>query len=596
MLVVVLTSGMLGACNAGSGQDSLDSFDWRNDWAVREGFTLSIDASGFELPTAIAFVEEPGTEPDDPLYFITELRGAIKVVTNDRSVALFADVPNIRPEVELPVDPAAEIGMAGLCLDGVNGYVFVTYSGPDSSGTLRNRILRFDTAPTTFATSPRAVTELAVEISEVLSSPSHQIGGCTVIDASLYVGIGDGHEPHKSQLITDPRGKVLRLTLDGDGHPENPFVNEPGNVTSMVWAYGLRNPFSITHVNGQIYVADNGPSVDRFMSLQRGRNYQWDGTDQSMSLGVDVVFPVAIGPGQLSFVPHGSSLVPGTDAEVFYVGMNASSRDHVGLMAIPYSIVDQQAQDPPFVFVEYTGPAINTAGAGVAAVAIGPDALYFVRLIPDRKGETHILKLEYDPANEHPVIIGRTGNGVNVSRCQACHFFRGEGGLVGPSLHLTGPDSFYRKSQLQAKLDSDEFQATLRSMNEQDLDSLNALRQQVLDSTGDERMFNYVRNKIINPKFADALAQMPNLRIEPMEADRVASFLLGSQTDVERSLKEKLIARRIPRAVRELIPTPETRTGDFLAGGILGLAAAVALSSLVWFALRQRKAKTPREG
>ncbi|MCI0481371.1 MAG: hypothetical protein L0213_07270, partial [Candidatus Dadabacteria bacterium] len=52
---------------------------------------MAIDTEGYSFPTSIAFVPEPGSGPRDPLYFVTELRGRVKVVTNDRSVHTFAE-------------------------------------------------------------------------------------------------------------------------------------------------------------------------------------------------------------------------------------------------------------------------------------------------------------------------------------------------------------------------------------------------------------------------------------------------------------------------------------------------------------------------
>ncbi|HJX88208.1 MAG TPA: hypothetical protein VJ277_11660, partial [Gemmatimonadales bacterium] len=72
-----------------AGQQPADG-DYRSDWALAEGFTLRRDAQGFRFPTAIAFVPRPGPGPKDPLYFVTEIGGTIKVVTNDRTVSNFA--------------------------------------------------------------------------------------------------------------------------------------------------------------------------------------------------------------------------------------------------------------------------------------------------------------------------------------------------------------------------------------------------------------------------------------------------------------------------------------------------------------------------
>lgn len=35
------------------------AFDWRSDWAVAEGFTIVEDTTGYQFPSAIAFVPEP---------------------------------------------------------------------------------------------------------------------------------------------------------------------------------------------------------------------------------------------------------------------------------------------------------------------------------------------------------------------------------------------------------------------------------------------------------------------------------------------------------------------------------------------------------
>ena len=93
------------------------SWDWREDWEVQSGFDISVDSEGFDLPSSIAFVLNPGTSPKDPIYFVTELRGRVKVITNDRSVFTFAEISyDLQPTAELPAI-AGEVGMAGVCLD-----------------------------------------------------------------------------------------------------------------------------------------------------------------------------------------------------------------------------------------------------------------------------------------------------------------------------------------------------------------------------------------------------------------------------------------------------------------------------------------------
>src|SRR5204862_205788 len=50
-------------------------------WAVKQpGFRVDRVATDFRLPVNIAFVPNPGDAPDDPVFYVSELYGAIKVV------------------------------------------------------------------------------------------------------------------------------------------------------------------------------------------------------------------------------------------------------------------------------------------------------------------------------------------------------------------------------------------------------------------------------------------------------------------------------------------------------------------------------------
>ncbi len=47
-----------------------ETYDWRADWGVADNFELYRDTGGYEFPTSIAFVPEPGGGAKDPLYFV----------------------------------------------------------------------------------------------------------------------------------------------------------------------------------------------------------------------------------------------------------------------------------------------------------------------------------------------------------------------------------------------------------------------------------------------------------------------------------------------------------------------------------------------
>ena len=132
------------------GAPSTPAADFRDDWALPPGFDLTIDTSGYEIPTAIAFVPHPESRRKSPLYFVAELRGKIKVVSRDRSVHVFADLGLRKPQTPFPA-LGGQNGAAGICVDEQRGYVFVTYAAFDAKGVLRNGMVRFSSNPGVFS-------------------------------------------------------------------------------------------------------------------------------------------------------------------------------------------------------------------------------------------------------------------------------------------------------------------------------------------------------------------------------------------------------------------------------------------------------------
>ena len=485
MLLPLLPVGAALLACTGSGSSA--TFDWRQDWEVRESFDLAIDSSGFRLPTAIAFVQQPATEDDAALYFVTELRGTIKVVTNDRRVRTFAEVSALVPRSELP-DPAGEGGLAGLCLDAAHGYVFVTYTARDQNGLMRNRITRFETAPRTFALRPERAVEIGAALAREPSAISHQIGGCRVAGDALYVGVGDGGDPRASQQPERLLGKVVRLTLDGAPYPGNPLPASSGAdadpASAPVWAYGLRNPFGIAIVDGEVFVADNGPSLDRFLRVPAGLNALWDGSDASIAALADVVFPRTIGPVQLERHPPGAALFPEPWRSSFFAA--TSARANSGVVAIPYDLAAGRADGTPAFVVRRRGPALP-AGIGVAGLAFGPDGLYFAALLANEAGETHVLRLAHDAASTFPFVIGRSGSRLQAQGCTSCHAVGGEGGQLGPPLDF----ELARRSALLERLGSEPYrerQSLLDTVDAEPFSSTRALRAEVREADGEDQL------------------------------------------------------------------------------------------------------------
>ena len=114
----------------------------------------------------------PGNDPKDPLYFVTELRTGVKVITNDRTVHSFAEgffPSNKGLGVEFEPD---EFGLVGICLEAAHGYVYVTFSYPDGR-ELKNGFGRFETAPGSFSVQPSSYVDYSAILAALPSRISH---------------------------------------------------------------------------------------------------------------------------------------------------------------------------------------------------------------------------------------------------------------------------------------------------------------------------------------------------------------------------------------------------------------------------------------
>jgi glucose/arabinose dehydrogenase len=587
LAVTCLVGVLLATACTSSDDEASETFDFRDDWAVPESFDISIDASGFSLPTALAFVPDGGSGPRDPLYFVTELRGTVRVVTNDRSIFEFGSVPKYVPTIEVPAGEGSA-GLAGICLAPAQGYVFVTFAAQDESGLLRNHIVRFESEPRTFGLQPGGAKEIGEVLQTEQSALSHQIGGCQVDGDALFVSVGDGGEPSASQTPDRPLGKVLRMTLDGAPYPGNPFEEEAANGTlaeagAYIFAYGLRNPFGLKVADREVFVADNGPEVDRFLRLQPGRNYLWNGTNESMALGADTVLLQAVGPVQLDRYPDGSAMFPDRFRESFYV---AASGLQGGIMRVPFDVGTGLPTGTPKFIVRYQGSGNRI----VSGLAFGPDGLYFVPVVPDTNGETHVLRFSNDPASDYPHIIGAGSDPISSRGCRSCHVVQGGGGVVGPPLDFFDG---VRITRLRERLESAAFLELLDeldALDEEPFVSTREARQQLREATELDKVRTYIEQKIQEPKFANPNAQMPRLGVGEDEARQIANILMapGSESSAE----------TLGKRVRDILSFyPEGRDGDMLAGatfgfivGAGGVAALVAGWWLVRWALRRRAA------
>lgn len=111
-------------------------------------------------------------------------------------------------------------------------------------------------------------------------------------DSMLYMSLGDDGASCGSQARSRLLGKILRLDVrqvpPGPGPPspladitpaDNPFVGDANPHSRLVWAYGLRNPYSFTPdpPTGHMVIADVGGAGEEEVDLATapGRNFGW---------------------------------------------------------------------------------------------------------------------------------------------------------------------------------------------------------------------------------------------------------------------------------------------------------------------------------
>ena len=559
-----------------------DSDAWMKEWAVQDNFKISVDAKGFQFPSAIAFVPNPGDGPDDPLYFVTELRGKVKVVTNDRTVHTFAeDFFKLKPEEELPAF-SGETGLAGICLDPENGYVFVTFAYQDENNILRNNMVRFEAEPGTFSLKAKSTVHFTEIFVDEPTTPSHQIGPCQVYDGTVFVTLGDGHSFLKSRDVDSLLGKVIRMAPDGRPVSSNPFyvdddIKKPRNY---VWAYGLRNPFSLKVVGGRVFVADNGLSTDRFLEVRKGVDYLWDGSDWSIGLNADFVINPSVGPVQMDYYPESLEIFPEAYRGKLYLALGGNlsmpgpgQRQDKSIAILDYGFEENKMLSVPRLFLRYIGEGNQI----IVGLGIGPDGLYYAPILPDESGSSSIYKAAYDESNSYPYKINRAVSAedmLDTRACYGCHVIDYDGwGTAGPRL-----DRNTLAGGILQRLDSPEYLETVKKLDELDIEPYKTYRdarQEVLQKKGIDKVRTWVKFRLLEPKFDNPYSQMPKLGLTDHEATLLADYL------VKDNLSGAAPENAATTSPQSTAPKPESKylVYSFILGFFLcGILAVIYIS------------------
>jgi glucose/arabinose dehydrogenase len=167
---------------------------------------------------------------------------------------------------QVPVSENGEGGLMGITFHpdfATQPFVYLSHSYASQSGT-KNRVIRVRYENGALG-SPDVVLD-NIPGSSIHNGSRLAIGP----DGFLYVTTGDASDAAIAQNRDALAGKVLRLTLDGQPAPGNPFG-------SRTWSWGHRNPQGMVFTpDGALYVTEHGASDnDEVNRIEAGGNYGW---------------------------------------------------------------------------------------------------------------------------------------------------------------------------------------------------------------------------------------------------------------------------------------------------------------------------------
>ncbi len=234
-----------------------DQFLKSRDHAYR-AVTLT---SGLKKPWGMAFL------PDNQGILITEKAGNIRLYRGGLQLETISGGPG-----------ATEFGQGGLLDIAVhpnftkNGHVFFSFVGRSGLG------LGTELARATLANGKFKDLKVLFKAKPKTFSGRH-FGSRLIFDDSqnLFMTHGDRGNRNDAQNLSIHAGTVLRFTVDGTTHPDNPFVETPGALPE-IYSYGHRNPQgAVLHPKTRLlWTHEHGPQGgDEVNIIRRGANYGW---------------------------------------------------------------------------------------------------------------------------------------------------------------------------------------------------------------------------------------------------------------------------------------------------------------------------------
>lgn len=400
------------------------------EWTVTQaGYVVEKVANGFQLPVNIAPLRSYAGDPSKPMLYVAELYGTIKTIRGNFTSSVYAaNLLNFNPTGQFP--GSGEKGLTGIAVDPITGDVFASMVY-ESGGEHFPKVVRLHSTDGGVTASVRTT---ILDMPGEPQGASHQISNLTIgPDGKLYIHVGDGFDFQRARNLESFQGKILRANLDGTAPSDNPFYNTANGLTARdyVYAYGFRNPFggAWRASDGFHYEVENGPSVDRFARVIRGKDYLWDGTNDSIRTNAQYVWEPSHAPVNVDFTEPGRFHASGFPEEKYghaFVSESgptyATGPQDRGKRIVEFGFGSDGSVTGPRTLVEYSGSGKST----VVGLASGPNGIYFTSLYPDDPGagptgaQAGLYRVRYDPLHAgSPVTVyqhrGFAGNAQSLS-------------------------------------------------------------------------------------------------------------------------------------------------------------------------------------
>jgi glucose/arabinose dehydrogenase len=386
------------------------------------GFAETVVASNLSDATAM----EIGPNGD---VWVLEQGGAVK---RFRPGSTTADV--VGNLSTLGLSSVGERGVLGIAFDpqyAINKRVYLYYTATQPA--IHNRISRFTVIDSSAAdyyfagastsgdagASGTPTQTIVLELDNLSGATNHN-GGAIHFgpDGKLYAAVGDNANSANAQTLANLHGKILRMNSDGTAPADNPFFGQATGKNQLIWALGLRNPYTFAFQpgTGRMFINDVGQTEwEEINDGIAGSNYGWPRFE-----GNEIFSGTTLGPGTYQppvyAYPHGGGTFAGfsiTGGAFYNPAVQQFPTEYVG----------------DYFFGDYVNDWINVRDAatgnvtrfatntlGLVDLRVASDgSLYYVA-----RNINQVLRVTYPQTNNPPTIsaIGRqtmtAGQTLNV--------------------------------------------------------------------------------------------------------------------------------------------------------------------------------------